>query len=78
MKLGLPSKLVEKLLWVQVISFCKISFRVTHLMPYYAETGRNRLTICLTSLCKSRGASIEDRRRLSVVAPLRMIPNTAN
>jgi hypothetical protein len=31
-------KLVEKLVWVIVISF---SFPVTHLMPYYAETGRS-------------------------------------
>jgi len=42
MKLHLPPKLVEKLVWVQVISFCKISFPVTYLMPYYAETGRSR------------------------------------
>jgi hypothetical protein len=26
MKLNLPPKLVEKLVWVPVISFCKISF----------------------------------------------------
>jgi hypothetical protein len=30
---------VEKLVWVPVLSFCKISFPVTHLMAYYAETG---------------------------------------
>jgi hypothetical protein len=44
MKLSLPPKLVEKkLVWVSVIfRFCKISFPVTHLMPYYAETGRSR------------------------------------
>jgi hypothetical protein len=42
MKLNLPPKLVEKLVWVPVISFCKISFPVTHLMPYYAKTGRSR------------------------------------
>jgi hypothetical protein len=41
-KLSLPPKLVEKLVWVPVILFCKISFPVTHLMPYYAETGRSR------------------------------------
>jgi hypothetical protein len=35
-------KLVEKLVWVPVISFCKISFPVKHLMPYYAETGCSR------------------------------------
>jgi hypothetical protein len=42
MKLGLPPKLVEKLVWVPVILFCNISFPVMHLMPYYAETGRSR------------------------------------
>jgi hypothetical protein len=42
MKLSLPPKLMEKLVWVPVISFCKISFLVKHLMPYYAETGRSR------------------------------------
>jgi hypothetical protein len=40
MKLSLPpKKLVEKLVWVPVLSFSKISFPVTHLMAYYAETG---------------------------------------
>ncbi len=34
MKLSLLPNLVEKLVWVLVISFCKISFRVKHLMPY--------------------------------------------
>jgi len=38
MKLSLPPKLVEKLVWV----LRKISFPVTHLMPYYAKTGRSR------------------------------------
>jgi hypothetical protein len=42
MKLVLPPKLVEKLVSVQVISFRKISFLVTHLMPSYAETDRSR------------------------------------
>ncbi len=42
MKLTLPSKLVGKLVWAPVISFCKISFSVTHLMPYYAKTGHSR------------------------------------
>jgi hypothetical protein len=41
-KLSLPPKLVEKLVWVPVILFCKISFPVTYLMAYYAETGRSR------------------------------------
>jgi hypothetical protein len=40
MKLRLPPKLVEELVWVPV-SFYKISFPVTHLMAYYAETGRS-------------------------------------
>jgi hypothetical protein len=31
---GHETKLVEKLVWVPVISFCKISFAVTQLMPY--------------------------------------------
>jgi hypothetical protein len=55
MKLGLLPKLVEKLVWVQVISFCKISFPVTHLMmAYYDETDGsrtpNRLTLRITLL----------------------------
>ncbi len=36
------TKLVEKLVWVSVILFCKLSFPVTHLMPYCSETGRFR------------------------------------
>jgi hypothetical protein len=54
MKLSLPPKLMEKLLLVPIISFCKISFAVTHLMSYHAETGRsgahNRLTLRITLL----------------------------
>jgi hypothetical protein len=42
MKLNLPPKLVEKLVWVPDISFYKFSFQVKHLMPYYAETGRSQ------------------------------------
>jgi len=34
-------KLVEKLVWVPIISFCKISFPVKHLMPYYVKTGHS-------------------------------------
>ncbi len=45
MKLSLTPKLVEKLVRVPVISFCKISFPVKHLIPYYAETGRS-LDVC--------------------------------
>jgi hypothetical protein len=41
MKLSLSPKLVEKLVWVPIILFCKFSFSVTHLMPYYAETGHS-------------------------------------
>jgi hypothetical protein len=33
MKLSLPPKLVEKLVWVPVISFCKISFPASHGCP---------------------------------------------
>jgi hypothetical protein len=36
MKLSLPPKLMQKLVWVLVILFCTISFPITHLMPYYA------------------------------------------
>jgi len=54
MKLSLPPKLVEKLVWIPVILFCKISFPLMHLMPYSAETGRsrppNRLTLWITLL----------------------------
>jgi hypothetical protein len=39
MKLSSPPKLVEKLVWVPVISFCTISFPITYLMPYCAEIG---------------------------------------
>ncbi len=38
----LPPKLVENLVWVPVISFCKISLSVTHLMRPYVETGRSQ------------------------------------
>jgi hypothetical protein len=48
MKLILPPKLLEKLLWVPVILFRKISFPVKHLMPYYDETDPNRLTLWIT------------------------------
>ncbi len=38
MKLSLPPKLLEKLVWVPNISrFVKFSFSVTRLMPYYAK-----------------------------------------
>jgi hypothetical protein len=45
MKISLPPKLVEKLVWVPVISFGKISFPVKHLMAYYVDTGRSRSLI---------------------------------
>jgi hypothetical protein len=41
-ELSSPPKLVEKLVWVPVISFCEISFPVKHMMPYYVETGHSR------------------------------------
>jgi len=54
MKVSLPPKLVEKLVWVPVISFCKISFPVTHLIPYYAGTGRSRpLALRITLIFES-------------------------
>jgi hypothetical protein len=43
MKLSLPPKLVEKLVWVPVILFCKISFPVTHLMPYSRKLKKKKL-----------------------------------
>jgi hypothetical protein len=46
MKLSLPPKLVEKLVWVP--SFCNISFSVKRLMPYYAKTGCSHPLIALT------------------------------
>jgi len=42
MKLSLPPKLVKKLVWVPVISFCKFSFPLKRLMHYYAKTGCSR------------------------------------
>jgi hypothetical protein len=42
MKLSIPPKLVVKLVWGPAILFCKISFPVKHLMPYYTETERSR------------------------------------
>jgi hypothetical protein len=42
MKLSFPPKLVENLVWIPVSSFCKFSFPVTFLMPYFAEAGRSR------------------------------------
>jgi hypothetical protein len=41
-KLSLPPKSVEQLASVPVISFCKISFPVKNLMPYYGEIWRSR------------------------------------
>jgi hypothetical protein len=48
MKLSSSPKLLEKLIWVPVILFCKISFPVTHLIPYYAKTGPSRPLIEFT------------------------------
>jgi hypothetical protein len=52
MKLSLPPKLGEKLVWIPIISFRKISFPVAHLKPYYAETGYSRLTLQITFTSK--------------------------
>jgi hypothetical protein len=50
-KLSLPPKLVEELVWVPLISFCKVFIpSYTRLMPYYAETGRFSAPNCLTLL----------------------------
>jgi hypothetical protein len=54
-QLSLLPKLVEKLVWVSVISFCKISFPVTHLMPYYVETGRSHPLIKIGECCIQKG-----------------------
>jgi hypothetical protein len=52
MKLCLPPKLVEKLVWVSVISFCKI-FIPSY--AYYVQTGRsrppNQRTLHITLMC---------------------------
>jgi hypothetical protein len=56
MKLSFAPKLVEKLVWFgfQLFRFCKLSFPVMHLMPYYAETGCSRpLTIRTTFFISS-------------------------
>jgi hypothetical protein len=53
MKLNLPTTLMEKLVWVLVILFCKIFIPKlgAHLMPYYVETGPlNRLTLLIVLL----------------------------
>jgi hypothetical protein len=42
MKLNLPPKLVENLVCIPVILFCKISISVTHLSPHYVKTGRSQ------------------------------------
>jgi hypothetical protein len=53
MELNLPPK-VEKLVWVSVTSFCKISFLVMHLMPLLCQNwpflALNRLTLQSTLL----------------------------
>jgi hypothetical protein len=41
MKLSLPPKLLEKLVWVQLFDFVEFSFPVTGLMPYSVETDRS-------------------------------------
>jgi len=35
------TKIGEKLVWVPVILFCKISFSFIHFMAYYAKTGHS-------------------------------------
>ncbi len=41
MKLSLPPKLTEKLVWVPVILLCMILIPYTCLMLYYAKTSRS-------------------------------------
>jgi hypothetical protein len=73
MKLSLPPKLVEKLVWVPVNLFCKISFPVTHLMPYYAETGDSRpliawlLLITLVNIVEEGGLSTCSSSKFSFI-----------
>jgi hypothetical protein len=69
MKLSLLPILVAKLVWVPVILFCKISFPVTHLMPYWcAETGRSR---------RAQWTSTDQRtiQRMPIITQLWMNPN---
>jgi hypothetical protein len=54
MKLSLPSKLVEKLVWVRVILFCKISIPVPHVMPYYAKPWRSHPLIIWLLMFQAR------------------------
>jgi hypothetical protein len=58
----LAPKLVEKLLWVSVLLCCKISFLVTHLMPYYAETDSfsppNHLTLQITLMYEIKSKTL--------------------
>jgi hypothetical protein len=49
MKLSLPPKLVEKLVWVPIISFCKISFSVIHLMACKISFSVTHLMACKIS-----------------------------
>jgi hypothetical protein len=51
MKLSLQPKLVENLVWVSVISFCKIFIPSSGFdAPYYAETGH--LPLLPVAFCK--------------------------
>jgi hypothetical protein len=45
MKLSFSPKLVQKLVPITDILFCKFSFPVKHLIPYSAETGHFRSLI---------------------------------
>jgi hypothetical protein len=48
MKLNLPPKFMEKTSLSPVISFCKSSFPVKHLMPLIIPKLANRLTLGIT------------------------------
>ncbi len=58
---------------VLVVSFCKISFPVTHLMPYYAETGDSRpliawlLLITLVNIVEEGGLSTCSSSKFSFI-----------
>ncbi len=62
MKLTLPPKLVEKLVWVPVISFCKIfipsdSFHGL-LCRNWPFSPRHRLTLLITIMCQFFGPAV--------------------
>jgi hypothetical protein len=69
MKLSIPPELVEKLVWVPVILFYKISFPVTCLMPLLCRnwpfSPPNRLTVQITLICGRYHGKKKGKRNLS-------------